>query len=51
MPMELASIPGSLQSIMLRACEGLELVHLFIDDTACFSKNGREHVSDLRSFF
>lgn len=51
MPMGLASSPGWFQSIMLRVCEGLERVRLFIDDIVCFSKNGREHVDDLRNFF
>ena len=46
MPMELASSPGWFQPIMLRVCEGLERVRLFIDDIVCFSKNGLEHVSD-----
>ena len=35
---------------MLRICEGLEHVRLFIDDIVCFSKNGGEHVNDLRKF-
>ena len=50
-PMGLASRPGWFQSIMLRVCEGLERVRLFIDDIVCFSKTGREHVDDLRKFF
>lgn len=33
---------------MLRVWEGLERVHLFIDDTVCPYKNGCEHVNDLR---
>ena len=50
MPMGLASSPGWFQSIMLRVCEGLERVRLFIDDIVCFSKNGGEHVNDFRKF-
>ena len=44
MPMGLASSPGWFQSIMLRACDGLKRVRLFIDDIVCFSANGAEHV-------
>ena len=51
MPMGLASSPGWFQSIMLRVCEGLERVRLFIDNIVCFSKNGSEHVSHLQNFF
>ena len=51
MPMGLASSPGWFQSIMLRVCDGLQRVRLFIDDIVCFSKNGAEHVCDLESFF
>ena len=51
MPMALASSPGWFQSIMLRVCDGLQRVRLFIDDIVCFSKNGTEHVRDLESFF
>ena len=51
MPMGLASSPGWFQSIMLRVCEGLERVRLFIDDIVCFSKNSCEHVRDLHNFF
>ena len=50
MPEGLASSPGWFQSIMLRVCEGLEQVKLFIDDIVCFSKNGEQHVCDLRRF-
>ena len=50
MPMGLAFSPGWFQSIMLRVCEGLERLRLFIDDIVCFSKNGGEHVYDLRKF-
>ena len=42
MPMGLASSPEWFQSIMLRVCDGLKRVRLFIDDIVCFSKNGRE---------
>ena len=51
MPQGLASSPGLFQSIMLRVCEGLERVKLFIDDIVCFSKNGEQHVCDLRRIF
>ena len=51
MPMGLASCPGWVQSNMLRVCDGLQRVRLFIDDIACFSKNGTEHVRDLESLF
>ena len=51
MPMGLASSPGWFQSIMLRVCEGLNRVRLFIDDIVCFSKNGEEHVQDLANLF
>ena len=44
----LASTPSWVQSIMLRVCEGLERVKLFIDDIVCFSKNGEQHVCDPR---
>ncbi|CAN0450104.1 unnamed protein product, partial [Scytosiphon promiscuus] len=47
MPMGLASSPGWSQSIVLRVCEGLDRIRLFIDDIVCFSKTGREHVEDL----
>ena len=50
MPQGLASSPACFQSIMLRVCEGLERVKLFIDDIVCFSKNGEQHVCDLRRF-
>ena len=50
MPQGLASSPGWFQSIMLRVCEGLERVKLFIDNIVCFSKNGEQHVCDLRRF-
>ena len=50
MPQELASSPDWFQSIMLRVCEGLERLKLFIDDIVCFSKNGEQHVCDLRQF-
>ena len=50
MPQGLASFPGWFQSIILRVCEGLERVKLFIDDIVCFSKNGKQHVCDLRRF-
>ncbi|CAN0361966.1 unnamed protein product, partial [Ascophyllum nodosum] len=46
----LASSPGWFQTIMLRVYEGLERVKLFIDDIVCFSKNGEQHVCDLRRF-
>lgn len=45
MPMGLVSSPR-FQSIMLRVCEGLKRVRLFIDDIVCFPKNGAEHVCD-----
>ena len=35
---------------MLRVCEGLERLKLFIDDIVCLSKNGKQHVCDLRRF-
>ena len=47
MPMGLASSPGWFQSIMLRVCDGLKRVRLFIDDIVCFSNNGAEHGADL----
>ena len=50
MPLGLASSPEWFQSIMLRVCEGLERVKLFIDDIVCFSENGEQHVCDLRRF-
>ena len=50
MPMGLASSRGCFQFIMLRVCEGLERVRLFIDDIVCFSKNGGERVNDFRKF-
>ena len=51
MPQRLASSPGWFQSIVLRVCEGLERVELFIiDDIVCFSENGEQHVCDLRRF-
>ena len=34
---------------MLRVCKGLERVGLYVE-IVCFSKNGQEHVSDLRIF-
>ena len=51
MPMGLASGLGWFQSIMLRVCDGLKPVRLFIDDIVCFSKNGAEYVADLERFF
>ena len=51
MPMGLASSPGWFQSVILRVCEGLERVRLFIGDIVCFSKNGCEHASDLQKNF
>ncbi len=51
MPMGLASSPGWFQSILLRVCEGLQRVRLFIDDIVCFSSSGAEHVQDLEHFF
>ena len=51
MPMGLASSPGWFQSIMLRVCEGLQRVRLFIDDFVCFSASGTEHAQDLDNFF
>ena len=51
MPQGLGSSPGWFQSIMLRVYEGFERVKLFIDDIVCFSKNGEQHVCDLRRFF
>ena len=50
MPMGLASSPGCFQSIILRVCEGLQRVRLFIDDV-CFSASGTAHVQDLDHFF
>lgn len=38
MPMSLASSAGWFQSIMIRVCQGLYRVHLFIDHVVCFSK-------------
>ena len=35
---------------MLRVCEGLERIKLFIDDIGCFFKNEEQHVRDLRRF-
>ena len=49
-PMGLASSPGWCQCIMLRVCDGLKRVRLFIDDIVCFSKNGAEHVAGLKRF-
>ena len=37
MPQGRASSPGWFQSIVLRVCEGLKRVKLFIDDIVCFS--------------
>ena len=51
MTMGLASSLGWFQSIILRVCDGLKRVRLFIDDIVRFSKNGAEHVCDLKSFF
>ena len=51
MAMGLASSPECFKSIMCRMCEGLEWVRLFIGDILCFSRNGHEHISDLRKFF
>ena len=51
MPMGLASSPAWFQSILLRVCDGLQRVRLFIDGIVCFSKNGAEHLRDLKSFF
>ena len=50
MPQGLDSSPGWFQSIMLRVCEGLQRVKLFIDYIVCFSKNGEQHVCDLQRF-
>ena len=50
MPMGLANSLGLFQAIMLRVCDGLKRVRLFIDDIVCFSKNGAEHVADLERF-
>ena len=47
--MGLASSPGWFQAVMLRVFEGLERVGLYVE-VVCFSKNGQEHVSDLRIF-
>ena len=41
MPMGLASSPGWFQSIMLRVCDGLERVGLFINGIVCFQKRCR----------
>ena len=41
MPMGLASSPGWFQSIMLRACDGLKRVRLYIDDVVFFEKRSR----------
>ena len=38
MTMGLASRPGWFKSIMLRVCDGLELMRLFIDDIVCYKK-------------
>ena len=46
----LSSSPGWFQSTMLQVCEGLERVKLFIDGIVYFSKNGEQHVCDLRRF-
>ena len=51
MPMLLASSPGWFQSIMLRVCEGLESVRLFIDDIVCFSTNGSEPCQRFTAIF
>ena len=51
MPMGLVSSPEWFSYIMLRVCDGLKRVRLFIDDIVCFSKNGAEHVADLERFF
>ena len=44
----LASSPGWFQSIMLGVCGSLERVKLLIDDIVWFSKNGEQHMGDLR---
>ena len=41
MPVGLASSPGWFQSIMLRVCDGLKHVRLFIDDIVFFEKRSR----------
>ena len=48
MPMGFAFSPRWFQSIVLRVCEGLQRVRLFIDDIVCLSKIGGERVNDLR---
>lgn len=50
MPVGSASRPGWFQSIMLRMCEGLERVRLFLGDIVCFSVDSAEHVRDLGRF-
>ena len=54
-PMGLASSPGWFQSIMLRVCDGLERVRLFIDDMCVFRRTVqsmwltlRDCLNDLR---
>ena len=48
MPMGLASSPGWFQSIMLRVCDGLKRVRLFIDDIVCFRKTEQSMWLTLR---
>ena len=50
MPMGLASSPGWFQSIMLRVCDGLKRVRLFIDDIVCFRKTEQSMWLTLRDF-
>ena len=48
MTMGLASSLGWFQSIILRVCDGLKRVRLFIDDVVCFRRTGRSMFVDLR---
>ena len=51
MPMCLASSPGWFQSIMLlRVCDGLKRVRLFIDDLCVFRKTEQSMWLTLRDF-
>ena len=50
MPMGLVSSAGWFQSIMLRVCDGLKRVRLFIDDIVCFRKTEQSIWLTLRDF-
>ena len=50
MPMGLTSSPGWFQSMMLRVCDGLKRVRLFMDDIVCFRKTEQSMWLTLRDF-